>query len=131
MTGERPATSALACGDGIIIPPPRPMMCPSAERAGPELAFGRDSKAPAMSGAGMAKMEISKILIAYAMIILFLAISLSLTSQKRHNPDPAACDGLRAHLDWDDPAWRLLCAETGGWRGAFRRHRANRMGRWR
>jgi len=64
----------------------------------------------------MAHMEISKILIVCVAIILILAIALGLLSPKRHSPDPAACAALRGQLDWDDPAYRLLCADSGGGR---------------
>jgi len=72
-------------------------------------------------------MEASKILIVSVAIILLITISLSLISTRRHgpvmngpginNPDPAVCNALRGQLDWDDPAYRLLCSETGGGRG--------------
>ena len=61
-------------------------------------------------------MEVSKILIACAAIILILAIGVSLTSPKHHSPDPAPCELLRQQLDWDDPAYRLLCEDSGGGR---------------
>ena len=99
----------------------------------------RDSKAPplaqATGDAGMAPMEGSKLLIVFAAIILLIAISLSAISTKPHGPGmdepgldgpgidgpgkygrPPVCDALRAQLDWDDPAYRLLCSETGGGR---------------
>ena len=81
-------------------------------------------------GAGMAPMEGSKLLIVCAAIILLIAISLSAISTKPHGPGtygretqdpaidrhPSVCDALRTQLDWDDPAYRLLCSETGGGR---------------
>ena len=57
--------------------------------------------------------ENSRILIACAAVILILAVALSLMSPKRHSPDPAACEVLRPQRDWDDPAYRLLCADSG------------------
>ncbi len=65
----------------------------------------------------MAHMEISKILIVGTAIILAIAVALSLLSPKRHGPDPAACEVLRPQRGWDDPAYRLLCADGGGGRG--------------
>ena len=62
----------------------------------------------------MAHMETSKTLIICAAIILALVAAFSLMSPKRHSPDPAACEVLRQQRDWDDPAYRLLCTETGG-----------------
>ena len=83
----------------------------------------------------MAPMEGSKLLIVYAAIILLITISLSAISTQTRGPEtqgrdiqdqdiqgegthghPFVCDALRARLDWDDPAYRLLCSETGGGR---------------
>lgn len=62
----------------------------------------------------MVPMEISKILIVCAAIILGIAVALSLLSPKQHHPDQDACEALRPQLDWDDPAYRLLCTQNGG-----------------
>lgn len=71
--------------------------------------------------------EFPKILIICAMIIAAIAGCLSLISPKQHAPaTDGVCAALRAAppgddaptplMKWDDPRYRLLCADSGGGR---------------
>lgn len=75
-----------------------------------------------MAVMGSDQVEHLKTLIICAMIILAIAGCLSLISPKQPAPPPEkVCAALRAAppdtaITWDNPRYRLLCADSGGGR---------------